>query len=294
MTTTATAPTTATTDARLGRASQRRPGPPGHAGRARLASRRTPGSSTSTSSLPPSWRSPTPTTSWRPSAGPRPRRRPSAAQPPATRPGPRSTAPCCCAPVPSAASRSTPARAHGPVGAGVKWGELCAALDDTGLIGPGRQQPRPQRGRPAARRRRQLVHPRPRLHREQRGLRRPRRPRGELVHVTRASDPELFWALRGGGGDFGIVVRVEIALFPAPELYGGQLLWPVEHAPAVLRAFRDLSLVAPRELTHVGARAALPADWTCPEPMRGRVVRERGGDVPRLGQDGRDPALVAA
>lgn len=93
---------------------------------------------------------------------------------------------------------------------------------------------------------------------------------GELVHVTRLSDPDLFWALRGGGGDFGIVVRVELALFDAVEMYGGQLLWPVEHAPAVLRAFRDLALVAPRELSvwaHVQHFPPLPE---IPEPLRGR------------------------
>ena len=93
---------------------------------------------------------------------------------------------------------------------------------------------------------------------------------GELAHVTRASDPELFWALRGGGGDFGIVVRVELALFAAPELYGGQLLWPVEHAPAVLRAFRDLALVAPRELTLWAHVLHFPPMPEMPEPLRGR------------------------
>ena len=95
-------------------------------------------------------------------------------------------------------------------------------------------------------------------------------PSGELVHVTRAGDPDLFWALRGGGGDFGIVVRLELALFPAPKLYGGQLMWPVEHAGPVLRAFRDLALSAPDELSvwaHVMHFPPLPE---VPEPLRGR------------------------
>jgi hypothetical protein len=93
---------------------------------------------------------------------------------------------------------------------------------------------------------------------------------GELVHVTRASDPDLFWALRGGGGDFGIVVRAELALFDATEMYGGQLLWPVEHAPAVLRAFRDLAEVAPRELTVWAHVLHFPPLPEIPEPLRGR------------------------
>ena len=118
-------------------------------------------------------------------------------------------------------------------------------------------------------------------------------PCGELVHVTRASDPELFWALRGGGGDFGIVVRVELALFDAPELYGGQLLWPVEHAPAVLRAFRDLALVAPPRADAVGARLHFPPIPDVPEPLRGRSFVNVAATYLGLGADGRDPALVA-
>jgi hypothetical protein len=93
---------------------------------------------------------------------------------------------------------------------------------------------------------------------------------GELRHVTRSSDPDLFWALRGGGGDFAVVVRMELALFDAAEMYGGQLMWPVEHAVDVLRAFRDLALVAPRELSlwaHVMHFPPLP---DVPEPVRGK------------------------
>ncbi len=93
---------------------------------------------------------------------------------------------------------------------------------------------------------------------------------GRLVHVTAESDPELFWALRGGGGDFAVVVAVTLRLFDAPELYGGQLVWPIEHAGAVLRAFRDLSRVAPRELTLWAHVLHFPDVDLVPEPMRGR------------------------
>jgi hypothetical protein len=95
-------------------------------------------------------------------------------------------------------------------------------------------------------------------------------PQAELVRVTAASDPELFWALRGGGGDFGVVVRMELSLFDAPEMYGGQLLWPIEHAPAVLRAFRDLALSAPRQLTVWAHLQHFPPIPDVPEPLRGR------------------------
>ncbi|GAA2133646.1 FAD-binding oxidoreductase [Nocardioides bigeumensis] len=162
------------------------------------------------------------------------------------------------------------ARGTATVGAGVKWGELCAALDGTGLMA--------------------LVGSNPdvtvvglalgggvswftRAH----GFTANSvvafdvvTACGELEHVTRASDPDLFWALRGGGGDFAIVVRVELALFPAPEMHGGQLFWPVEHAPAVLRAFRDLALVAPRELTLWAHVMHFPPMPELPEPIRGQ------------------------
>jgi FAD/FMN-containing dehydrogenase len=156
------------------------------------------------------------------------------------------------------------------VGAGVKWGELCAALDGTGLMALAGSNPDPSvvgliLGGGVSWFTRahgftansvvslDVVD-----------------PSGELVHVTRASDPDLFWALRGGGGDFGIVVRLELALFDAPEMYGGQLLWPVEHAPAVLKSFRDLALVAPRELTMWAHVLHFPPIPDVPEPLRGR------------------------
>ncbi len=156
------------------------------------------------------------------------------------------------------------------VGAGVKWGELCAALDGTGLMALAGSNPDPSvvglilgggvswftraHGFTANSVVSMDVVD----------------PSGELVHVTRASDPDLFWALRGGGGDFGIVVRLELALFDAPEMYGGQLLWPVEHAPVVLKAFRDLALVAPRELTMWAHVLHFPPIPDVPEPLRGR------------------------
>ena len=163
-----------------------------------------------------------------------------------------------------------PVRRTATVGAGVKWGELCDALDGTGLMALAGSNPDPSvvgllLGGGVSWFTRahgftansvvsvDLVD-----------------PCGELVHVTRASDPDLFWAIRGGGGDFGIVVRVELALFEAPEMYGGQLLWPVEHAPAVLRAFRDLALVAPRELTLWAHVLHFPPIPDVPEPLRGR------------------------
>ncbi|TDB93427.1 FAD-binding oxidoreductase [Actinomadura sp. 7K534] len=72
---------------------------------------------------------------------------------------------------------------------------------------------------------------------------------GARSRVTSGTDPDLFWALRGGGGDFAIVTAVEFDLHPAPRLYGGRMLWPVERAAAVLDAYREVTAGAPDELT---------------------------------------------
>src|SRR4029078_3551047 len=62
---------------------------------------------------------------------------------------------------------------------------------------------------------------------------------GELVPASPDSEPDLFWALRGGGGSFGAVTSLEISLLPVTELYAGVLFWPQERAPETLPAWRD-------------------------------------------------------
>lgn len=73
--------------------------------------------------------------------------------------------------------------------------------------------------------------------------------RGVRRRITGDTEPDLFWALRGGGGDFAIVTAVELTLHPAPALYGGRMLWAREHAPAALDVFRQITGTAPNELT---------------------------------------------
>jgi UDP-N-acetylenolpyruvoylglucosamine reductase len=72
---------------------------------------------------------------------------------------------------------------------------------------------------------------------------------GVPARVTAGSDAELFWALRGAGGDVAVVTAVEFTLHPAPVLYGGRMLWPAEQAPRVFEAFRAVTSDAPDELT---------------------------------------------
>ncbi|WP_308250210.1 FAD-binding protein [Sphaerisporangium fuscum] len=72
---------------------------------------------------------------------------------------------------------------------------------------------------------------------------------GDRARVTAESDSELFWALRGGGGDFALVTAVELELYPVPFLYGGRIVWPGERAGEVFEAFREVTADAPRELS---------------------------------------------
>ncbi|WP_449062691.1 hypothetical protein [Planomonospora algeriensis] len=72
---------------------------------------------------------------------------------------------------------------------------------------------------------------------------------GRARRVTAGTDPDLFWAMRGGGGDFAIVTAAELSLHRAPHLYGGRVLWPIEHGAAVMEAYRQITATAPDELT---------------------------------------------
>jgi len=72
---------------------------------------------------------------------------------------------------------------------------------------------------------------------------------GEQRTVDAASDPELFWALRGGGGDLAVVTSMEIGLVEVRAFSGGRLVWPAEHAAEVLAVFREVTAAAPPELS---------------------------------------------
>ncbi|WP_306368467.1 FAD-binding oxidoreductase [Nocardiopsis sp. CC223A] len=71
---------------------------------------------------------------------------------------------------------------------------------------------------------------------------------GEKVRVTAESDPDLFWALCGGGGDVAVVTAVELDLFEAPELYAGAVVWPVSEAARVAAVYEEVTAGAPEGL----------------------------------------------
>ena len=95
----------------------------------------------------------------------------------------------------------------------------------------------------------------------------------EPLHVDAWTEPELFWGLRGGGGNFGIATAFEYRLHPVgPVLLCGPVLWPLADAPEVLRFLRDFAPTAPDELGMVMfARLAPPGPLVPPEQV-GRPV----------------------
>ena len=94
---------------------------------------------------------------------------------------------------------------------------------------------------------------------------------GQPRRADREHEPDLFWALRGGGGSFGIVTALELRLFPVTQLYAGILWYPIERGPDVLHAWRDLTRgTVPDELTTLGRFLRLPPIPEVPAEIRGK------------------------
>jgi FAD/FMN-containing dehydrogenase len=92
---------------------------------------------------------------------------------------------------------------------------------------------------------------------------------GELVRADAQNESELFWALRGGGGSFGVVTALEFQLYPVAEVYAGVLFFPIERGKEVLRAWRNWIEDVPDEVTSVGRFLQFPPIPDIPEPLRG-------------------------
>jgi FAD/FMN-containing dehydrogenase len=95
---------------------------------------------------------------------------------------------------------------------------------------------------------------------------------GRLVRADRENEPDLFWALRGGGGSFGAVTALEFKLYPAGEVYAGMVAWPWERAVDVLPAWREWVSGVPDELTTLARLLQVPPLPDVPEPIRGREL----------------------
>ena len=100
-----------------------------------------------------------------------------------------------------------------------------------------------------------------------------RRLHTEEIHTANADRiADLFWAVRGGGGNFGIAVSLEFRLHPVTQLYAGPILYPLEQAAGVLRLFRDFMRNAPREVNAFFAFLIVPPGPPFPESLHGKTV----------------------
>lgn len=95
---------------------------------------------------------------------------------------------------------------------------------------------------------------------------------GKLRTISADSEPCLFWGLRGGKGNFGVVTAMEIDLVLQPRLYGGAIFFAADDAPAVLHAWREWVETVPEELTSSVALLRLPDLELVPEPLRGKLT----------------------
>ena len=115
---------------------------------------------------------------------------------------------------------------------------------------------------------------------------------GRIVHASESENAELFWGLRGGGGNFGIVTQFELALHPVgPIVYAGPIFYPADDAGALLRLFRDWSADTPDDVTGFVTLMTAPPLPVIPEEWHGKKVagvhrRLRGAGGRRRG-DGR-------
>jgi len=94
-------------------------------------------------------------------------------------------------------------------------------------------------------------------------------PGGDLVRAAAGHEPDLLWAVRGGG--VGVVTALEMRLYPVRELYAGDLFFPIQRAAEVLHAWREWTATVPDDVTSVGHILRLPPLPEVPEPLRGRA-----------------------
>lgn len=92
---------------------------------------------------------------------------------------------------------------------------------------------------------------------------------GQSRRVDADHEPELFWALRGGGGGFAVVTAVELQLFPITDVYAGALFWPIERGDDVWLTWREWVDTLPEDMTTWARFMQFPPFPDIPEPLRG-------------------------
>jgi FAD/FMN-containing dehydrogenase len=95
---------------------------------------------------------------------------------------------------------------------------------------------------------------------------------GALRRASVTENPDLFWAIRGGSGNFGVVTSFEFKLHPVSQVYAGPVLYPLEQATQVMKRYRDFMRTAPRELSVFCAFLIVPPGPPFPEPLHGKTM----------------------
>lgn len=96
---------------------------------------------------------------------------------------------------------------------------------------------------------------------------------GDFVTASQEQNADLFWGVRGGGGNFGIVTEFEFRLNPVgPEILAGPIAWPMEKSPEVLRFYRDWIEDVPDDLTTIVVHRMAPALPFVPQELHGKPV----------------------
>src|SRR5215204_2989499 len=96
---------------------------------------------------------------------------------------------------------------------------------------------------------------------------------GEFVKASASENPDLFWGVRGGGGNFGIVTQFEFRLNPmGPIVLAGPIFWPMEESPNVLRFYREWIAEAPDELMTIVVHRKAPPLPFVPLELHGKLV----------------------
>jgi hypothetical protein len=95
---------------------------------------------------------------------------------------------------------------------------------------------------------------------------------GDHVRVDADNDPELFRALRGGGGNFGVVTAMEFKLYPVEALTAGAMAWPWERAEEIFNAWREWTKTVPNDITSLCRILQVPPLPDVPAPLRGRKL----------------------
>jgi hypothetical protein len=114
---------------------------------------------------------------------------------------------------------------------------------------------------------------------------------GRVVRTDRDHEPDLFWALRGGGGSFGVVTAMEFVLYPAQEVYGGAMLWPWERATEVINRYAEWCRTAPDSISTSIRLLQVPPMPDIPEALQGRCFVAIDGA--HLGDEASGAAILA-